>query len=66
MYQQIITDINAKIEQTKRKLDTYASLIENNNSSEALPDLLEYWFTYKRLLDQLISDKAMLKDATKH
>lgn len=65
MYQQIITDINALIEQTKRKLTVYANLIENNKDSDALRDLLEYWFTYKRQLDQLYQDKAMIKDATK-
>lgn len=65
MYQQIISDINALIEQTKRKLTVYANLIENNKDSDALKDLLEYWFTYKRQLDQLYQDKAMIKDATK-
>ena len=65
MYQQIITDINALIEQTKRKLSVYANLIENNKDSDALKDLLEYWFTYKKQLDQLYQDKAMIKDATK-
>lgn len=65
MYQQIISDINALIEQTKRKLTVYVNLIENNKDSDALRDLLEYWFTYKRQLDQLYQDKAMIKDATK-
>lgn len=65
MYQQIISDINALIEQTKRKLTVYANLIENNKDSDAFRDLLEYWFTYKKQLDQLIKDKEMIKDATK-
>lgn len=65
MYQQIISDINALIEQTKRKLSVYANLIENNKDSDAFRDLLEYWFTYKRQLDRLYQDKEMIKDATK-
>ena len=65
MYQQIISDINAKIEQTKRKLTVYANLIENNKDDVAFRDLLEYWFTYKKQLDRLYQDKEMIKDATR-
>lgn len=66
MYQQIISDINALIEQTRRKLTTYEGLIKRNNESvEALAQVLEYWFKYKKQLDSLVQDKEMIKDATR-
>lgn len=66
MYQDIINDISAAIEQTKRKVKTYASLIrQNSNDEQLLSELLMYWFRYRRHLDDLTRDRRMLREATR-
>lgn len=66
MYQDIINDISAAIEQTKRKVKTYASLIrQNSNDEQLLSELLGYWFRYRRHLDDLTRDRRMMREATR-
>lgn len=66
MYQDIINDISAAIEQTKRRVNTYASLIkQNSNDEQLLAELLGYWFRYRRHLDDLIKDRRMMREATR-
>lgn len=66
MYQDIINDISAAIEQTKRKVKTYASLIrQNSNDEQLLSELLMYWFRYRRHLDDLTRDRRMMREATR-
>lgn len=66
MYQDIINDISAAIEQTKRRVNTYASLIkQNSNDEQLLSELLGYWFRYRRHLDDLIRDRRMMREVTR-
>ena len=66
MYQDILNDISAAIEQTKRRVNTYASLIkQNSNDEQLLSELLGYWFRYRRHLDDLIRDRRMMREATR-